>query len=198
MDIEIMELRQQWIKARPALPKPVPSSVLLQKAKARKRSSILFQYSNIAILLGVMVLLYLYFCQWFPFRGTLGKTGVGLMIGSLALRILIEAGSTFRSRRILLDGQLSENTKAAVQYYQFRKNIHGTVTYIIVALYTLGFYMLMPEFSKHAPLWLTIITALSYPCGAVIIIYQIRKGIRKEMDQLNELIELQAVLAADR
>ena len=194
MDNEMKALRDLWQQSKPVAPKPVPLAQLQQKAAARKRSSILFQYANIAILLALAVIIYLFLGLWFPYKTTLGKTGVLLMTGSLLVRVIIEAGSIIRTRKIRLDSALLQNTKDTLDYYLFRKKIHGPVTIIIVAVYSIGFYMLMPEFGKHVPTWLLLITMLSYPIGAVFIIFQIRKGIKKEINELLDLVELQTAI----
>jgi len=191
MDNEMKSLKDLWEKTRPVPPAPVSIAALRQKAIANKRSSVIFQYTNIAILFSLTVIIYLYLGIWFPYHTTIGQTGVWLMTGSLLIRVIIEWLSILRSKQIRLDAQVLESTKTTLKYYQFRKTIHGPVTFIIVAIYTAGFYMLMPEFTSHAPVWLSLLVMISYPVGAVILIYQIRKGIKKEMDELKELAELQ-------
>ncbi|MCG2615969.1 hypothetical protein LZZ85_16855 [Terrimonas sp. NA20] len=198
MDNEMKSLRDLWQKAKPVAPAPVSIAALQQKAKANKRSSIIFQYVNIIILLSLAIIIYLYLGVWFPYRTLLGQTGVWLMIGSMLLRVIIEWLSILRSKRIRLDTQLLQNTNSALHYYRFRKKIHGPITFLIVALYTAGFYMLMPEFTSHVPTWLSLIVMISYPVGAVVLIYQIRKGIKKEISDLKELAELQATIVQNQ
>lgn len=191
MDNEMKSLKELWEQTRPVAPAPLSITEIREKAAANKRSSVIFQYSNIAILFSFTVLIYLYLGVWYPYRTILGQTGVWLMTGSLLARVLIELLSIYRSGKIKTDAQLLNNTNTALQYYEFRKKIHGPITYVIVAIYTAGFYILMPEFTSHAPTWLSILVMLSYPLGAVVMIFQIRKGIRKEIAELKELSELQ-------
>lgn len=191
MDNEMKSLKDLWEKTRPVPPAPVSIAALRQKAIANKRNSVIFQYTNIAILFSLAVIIYLYLGIWFPYHTTIGRTGVWLMTGSILIRVIIEWLSILRSRQIRLDAQVLESTKTTLKYYQFRKTIHGPVTFIIVAIYTAGFYMLMPEFTSHVPVWLSLLVMISYPVGAVILICQIRKGIKKEMDELKDLAELQ-------
>jgi small-conductance mechanosensitive channel len=198
MDNEMKSLKDLWEKTKPVPPAPVSVAALRQKALANKRSSVIFQYTNIAILFSLAIVIYLFLGIWFPYHTAIGQTGVVLMTGSLLVRVIIEWLSILRSKQIRLDAQVLESTATAMKYYQFRKRIHRPVTFIIVAIYTAGFYMLMPEFTSHAPLWLSLMVMISYPVGAVIIIYQIRKGIKKEMQDLKELAELQDNIVRNR
>ncbi|MET0465949.1 MAG: hypothetical protein ABW007_22500 [Chitinophagaceae bacterium] len=198
MDNEMNPLRDLWQKTKPVSPSPVSVAALQQKAKAHKRSSILFQYSNIVILFSFAVIIYLYLGVWFPYSTIIGKTGVWLMTGSMMLRVAIEWLSILRAKRIRPDAQLLESTNTALDYYRFRKRIHGPVTFLIVAVYTAGFYMLMPEFTSHVPTWLSLLVMISYPLGAMVLIWQIRKGIKKEIRELKELADLQDAIVKNQ
>ena len=116
------------------------------------------------------------------------------MVGGLALRICIEILSIIRSGKIHVSDSAFKNTISTVSYYRFRKTIHGPVTFLIIAAYTIGFYLLMPEWSRHFPVSIMLLLCCSYPIGAIILIKLIRKGIRKEMDDLERLIKLQGEL----
>jgi hypothetical protein len=116
------------------------------------------------------------------------------MIGTLLIRILIEVFSIRKARGIKTWLSAEAYTKATIHYRSFRKFVHGPVTISVVVIYLVGFYLLMPEFSRHAPLWLTIICCASVPPGAFIMIQQIRKGIKKEMAVLQDWIRLNSML----
>jgi hypothetical protein len=65
--------------------------------------------------------------------------------------------------------------------------IHGPVTISILLLYTIGFYMLTPEFSRYFSLPVMILIDVSYIAGAAIVGIAIRHGIAKEMTILNAI-----------
>lgn len=188
MSNELDDLKQMWKQSTPVV-NAIPPTGIVQKAEAKKRSSIYFQYGNIIILAATALVIYIFLWRLYPYNYILSKAGVLTMMGSLVLRILIEFFSIYKWRKIAVDAQALQNTENTLRYYQFRKLVHGPVTFAIVALYSLAFYSLMPEFSEHVPTWLTIVTCASYPIGAIIIIFQIKKGIRKEMNDIATLAD---------
>lgn len=191
MHHDLQDLTLSWKMARQrSLPQTPSIEKILPVAQARKRNSLYFHYGNIIILLALVGLLCIFFYYFFPFREILSKTGVALMIGSLVIRIVIEIFSSVKSYRIHLNDDVWNVTGQTLDFYLFRKKIHGPVTVFLVALYTMGFYFLTPEFSKYLPLWLMILIDTSYVVGAIIIITQIRKGIKNELRQLIAINDL--------
>jgi hypothetical protein len=192
MNMELDYLKKKWQRARMVVQqKPLPVESVIKLAEQKRKNNLYFHYGNIAVLSGVLIMIWLCFHFLFPFRETLSKTGTGLMMGGLALRILIEIFSTTRSRKIDLSETALKTTASTLEFYRFRKKIHGPVTYIIVALYTLGFYMLTPEFAKYIDtVWMAVIDC-SYIPGAIILVHNIGKGIKKEMEELRSIIALQ-------
>lgn len=184
MNNELDDLKAMWKNAADAERPAASTATIIGKAKAKRRSSIFFQYSNIVILSATALVIYIFLWRLYPYHTTLGKTGVIVMIGSLVLRVIIEIFSTRKWRHIQPDAHTLENTRRTLDYYAFRKFIHGRVTYTIVIAYTVAFYCLLPEFSQHAPTWVTLLIGISYPIGAGILIRQIRKGIRREMEDI--------------
>jgi len=190
MKNEMDNLKQLWQNAKQVTSSTETTEQLLLKAAAKKKSSIYFQYGNILILTLSLLGLWVFFYRLYPFATLLSKIGTVLMLGGLALRICIEMLSIIRSGKINLTDSAFQNTSTAVSYYRFRKTIHGPVTFLIIAAYTIGYYLLMPEWSRHFPVSIMLLLCCSYPVGAIILIKVIRKGILKEMDDLKELIKL--------
>ncbi len=190
MNNELDNLKSMWRNAAPAEPPAASARAIVNKAKAKRRSSIFFQYGNIAVLSATALVIYIFLWQLYPYHTALGKTGVIIMIGSLVLRIVIEIFSIRKWHHIQLDAHTLQNTRQTLDYYEFRKFIHGSVTYTIVIVYTLAFYCLLPEFSQQVPAWVTVLIGISYPVGAAILIRQIRKGIRREMDDITAISRL--------
>jgi uncharacterized membrane protein YqjE len=69
--------------------------------------------------------------------------------------------------------------------------MNGPVTVSIVILYSIGFYLLTPEFSLYFSTAMMVLIDLSYILAAVIFIWSIRKAVKKEMTILNEVIHIQ-------
>lgn len=184
-------LTNRWKKAKESV--ELPSNHLEQliaKAKDNKRSTLFFHYGNLITLSLLVMALSLFFYYVAPFQELLSRIGVLLMIGGILIRIVIEFFSTSKFKRIQLVNDASSTTQRSLEFYNFRKKIHGPVTLVIVALYTIGFWFLTPEFNKYIPFEWMIAMHLSYVLGAVFLVWQIRKGIQKEMKNLSELVEL--------
>ncbi|MBX3238306.1 MAG: hypothetical protein KIT80_05935 [Chitinophagaceae bacterium] len=184
MNNELDDLKFLWKEAAPAVGSRQPIPDIIEKAIAKRKSSLYFQWSNILILTATAVVIYIFLWRLYPYNNILSKTAVLAMISSLAVRIIIELFSIRKWAGIRVDADTLDNTRATLDYYQFRKFVHGPVTYSIVAIYTIAFYCLIPEFSAHVPLWLTLLICIGYPIGAFILISQIRKGIRKELEDI--------------
>ncbi|GAB3180391.1 hypothetical protein [Telluribacter humicola] len=186
------ELSNQWKKARTQLQTtPADSSQLVGRARQRQRSSQYFQLGNILVLTISLIGVGAFFYWLAPVREVLSRVGVACMLGGLLLRIGIEVWSIFKSQKIQLGTTTLQATHEAVGYYSFRKRIHGPITLSIVALYILGFYLLTPEFSQYIPFNWMLLMHGSFVIMAVFLFVQIRKGIKKEMQSLAELIEIE-------
>ena len=132
-----------------------------------------------------------YFNYVAKFNQTISHIGTGLMLGGLVLRIIIELFSIYLSANIDLSETAMKTNNASLTYFRFRKRINGPVTIAIIVLYTIGFYMLTPEFSLYFRTPLLIMIDLSYIVGAVIFTWFIRNAIKKEMNILNEVFRIQ-------
>lgn len=199
MSNELDDLKKKWKDARKTVAQPtIPPDALIAKAIARKKSSLYFHYGNIVVL--TITLITISFClqYFFPFKDTLSKAGVGLMMAGLMIRIVVELWSSVRSLNINLSEQALKTTDDTLKFYQLRKIIHGPVTYVTVGMYMVGFYMLSPEFSRYIAMNWIIIMDVSFIIGACILIFVIKKGIRKEMLNLAEILELKRELINEK
>lgn len=194
MTDEINDWKKTWQQGKSTIVPVKNIDAIKQMAAAKKRNSLYAQYSTIAILTLTMIGVYVFFIVLYPYQNLLSNIGIWIMIISLALRIIIEIYSIIKMNTVRLTENAVQNTQYSINYFSLRKTIHGVITYTIVALYTLGFYLMMPEFSKHAPTLLTIFLCMLYPAGAIVLITQIKKGIKQEMQNIAELVELQKKL----
>lgn len=189
MDNFLDDLKSNW-KQEKALAQPgIDAQALLSKVEAYKNSSIKFQYGNVLILT-ITLLFYIIFFYKFLLYGTLlSKIGFIIMSVPLTIRIVAEMISIIKGRNIKLYENALYHNQQLIQYTAFRKWMHGPVTYTIMGLYTLGYYFIMVQFSELVPVWLIILMCIAYPVVAYIIIRQVRKGIKNEMEQLRWLSE---------
>lgn len=195
MNHEIDHMKKRWLEARSLdKPRPVPVEHLIGKARDRRKDTLLLHYGSI-IILGVILILvigFLYFL--FPFQERLSKTGVMLMAGAFAVRILIEIISSIRSLRIDITNDVLKATDETLRFYRFRKEIHAPVAVISVGLYTIGFYLLLPEFSNHLSAWQIALIAAGYVPVASILIRQTGKVISYETRKVTSMVDFQAQL----
>lgn len=188
MQDDFAELKKQWRSATPPVA-AIDSARIIAQANEKRKASLQFHYGNMLVLAGVVVVLIVFFFFLFPFQEILSNTGVWIMIVSLVVRIVIEYYSAIRSRRISMTDTAVSNTNTHLEFYQFRKRIHGPVTVLLVATYSIGFLMLTPEFYDHIGSRIFFFDVL-YLVGACFLVWQVRKGIKKEMADLLEIIEL--------
>ncbi len=191
MSNEFDELQRKWQKNR----KDIESNSeiredTLSSISSKKNSNIRFHYGNIIILSITLIGISAFFYYVAPVKEIVSRIGVALMIGGLLLRILIECGSVLKSKKIDVVDDVLKTTNNTIAFYKFRKRIHGPVTITIIALYTIGFYMITPEFSLYFTTWQMVLIDVSYVIGAIIFIKFVRSSIQKEIRMLLEIIKL--------
>ena len=191
MNHESDNLKNLWQKARKDdKTEPSDAGKIVAMAKQQIRISIKLQLSTIVILVITLVGLYLFFMYVSKFQHTLSHIGEGLMIGVLLFRIVIECYSIHRSSKIDLSKSALSTSNESLSYAKFRKQINGPLTTVILILYTIGFYMLTPEFSLHFSAKVMVLIDLSYIVAAAIFIFSIRSSIKKENKILNEILRI--------
>ena len=189
MQDDLDDIVNQWKKAKQQVPGDSAVDQLIRSAQSKQKASLAFHYGNMIVLAGVAVMLILFFIFLFPFREFISRTGVALMVGGLVIRIIIEYYSATKSRTIDVSENALTNTDRTLEFYNFRKRIHGPVTITIVAVYCIGLGLLTPEFYKYIGPIIFLFDGMFCVSG-VIIIWQVRKGIKKEMTDLKDILEI--------
>ena len=197
MDNDFDNLKRQWSTGKKEFT-VAPDSIQeqLNALKTKKKSSTSFHYGNILVLSATVIVLLLFFYYLAPVQELPSRIGVGLMIGGLLVRIAIEFMSVARVKKIKMTDLALDNLAQTIAFYKFRKTIHEPVTITIIVLYSIGFYMISPEFSNYFSLWQMILMDGSYIVIAIVLIVGIRKGVKKEMNTLAEIIAVKKDLAA--
>ncbi|MBW1297616.1 hypothetical protein [Aquimarina litoralis] len=193
MKNEFEALQHQWQKDKSKMesdPKENDMEQVLSTFQKNKTWSTNFQYGNIIILSIVLVGISAFFYFVAPVEELLSRIGVGLMIGGLFVRIIIECISVSKTKKINMLDQALQTTEDTIAFYKFRRKIHGPITILIIALYTIGFYMISPEFSLYFETWQMILIDGSYVIGAIILILVIRKNVKKEIKILSDIVDL--------
>jgi cation transport ATPase len=186
------DFKGQWDAAKKDSAKQtVSANDLVAAAQQKMRSAIIMHVGNTAVLVVTLIGICLFFVYVAPLQETLSHIGMSLMIGGLVLRILIEFHSIHRSTKIDLSDTAFAVNKSYMSFYTYRKKIHGSVTIGILIAYTVGFYILLPEFGNYFTQTQIILLALSYLVAAAIFGYSIKIAIRKEVKLLKSLMDMQ-------
>ncbi|MFT5890657.1 MAG: hypothetical protein ACI9Y7_000750 [Dokdonia sp.] len=191
MDSEFNKLQNKWESSKKEIELSNDSfDVLYSKIKKKEKENYFFYYGTITILLTTLFIISLFFYYVAPVKEIISRIGVGLMISGLLFRILIEVISIYKAKQISnLDNTL-KTTENIINFHQFRKIIHKVIAPIVIVLYTIGFYMITPEFSLYIEFWNLVLIDVSYVIIGIILFIVIRKGVKKEMQKLTEIMEL--------
>lgn len=185
------DLFEKWNKGKEA-PKDTGASIreIITKAKQKKRASQAFHYGNIGVLGFVLLGLGAFFLTVAPVQDTLSHIALVLMLGGLAARIAVEAVSARKLKDIEVTDTTATVNQNAVQFYNFRRKVHGPVTVSIIIAYCIGVGLLIPEFSKYLSVRSLTIYYIGFLVWGIIFIYFIRKKIKREVSALHELTRI--------
>jgi hypothetical protein len=164
--------------------------VLYSRIKEKEKENYFFYYGTITILSITLIVISLFFYFVAPVKEILSRIGVGLMISGLLFRILIEIISIYKAKQINTIHSTLTTTENTISFHQFRKTIHKVVAPIIIILYTIGFYIITPEFSLYIKFWNLVLIDISYVIIGIILFIVIGRGVKKEMQKLTDIMEL--------
>jgi len=179
------DLKIKWNKGKVDLPK-TDTDQFMKQVKSTKKATKGAQLSTIIILSITLAVLIYFFTKVAPFQELLSRIGAGLMCGGLLIRIIIEIISLSKASKLSMNLPSEELSNRMVAYYHYRSKIHGTITYVIVALYIIGFYILTPEFMKYLDMKWIWLMDISFVFIAITLFYFIRKGVLEELAILRE------------
>ncbi|WAC01391.1 hypothetical protein N7U66_15210 [Lacinutrix neustonica] len=191
MNSDFKELQNKWESSKKSLDLSATNfERFYAKIKRKEKENYFFYYGTIIILSITLIVISLFFYYVAPVKEVLSRLGAGVMIFGLVFRILIEIISIYKAKKISnLDNTLktAENT---LHFHEFRKTIHKVIAPVIIGFYTIGFYMITPEFSIHMESWNIVLIDVSYVVIAIILFIIIRKGVKKEMQKLKDIVTL--------
>lgn len=192
------DLKNKWQDAKKEHPKQsINTEELISLSQKKMRQILNMHLRNIAVLVLTLIGISAFFVYVANFQQTLSHIGMALMLGGLVIRIAIEVYSIFRSRKIDISQSATSVNEQYLDFHNYRKRIHGTTTLVILLAYSIGFYLLMPEFSLYFSQTMIILLCLSYLVAAAIFGYSIKTAIRKEMNYLKELLEVREEIGKD-
>ena len=194
MEDQFEQFKNTWQEAKKEQPS-VDSGKMLNTILKHHANSKRAHLMTLLILSFTALGLMAFFYFLAPMQETLSRIGIVLMIGGLIVRIVIEWVSHQKAARIDYSTDSSLSATQAQAFLGYRKKIHGPVTFTIVALYTIGFYLLTPEFSDHfSTFWMWMLDG-SYLVIGVVLFLVIRQGVVREMKDLQRISDLQDALS---
>ena len=161
---------------------------LRQLVRQPQRVSLQQQVATVLILAATAVILALFFRYASPLTDPLSAWGRGLMIGSLLGRIAVEIIGIGLGRRISLFDSAAAFARASRRYVRFRYRVHRYAVIATLALYSLGYYLLMPEYARYFSTQLLWLLIVSYAVIMGLVVWlAIRPGMARERAALAEL-----------
>lgn len=170
-------------------PPPIPAQ-LISEAQRLNRESKKFQWSTLLILGSTFLMMCYFLLVYFGFRETLSHVGVAIMLGFFLLRIVLEAYSIVEGGKKEATDSAIESLEKEKKYLELRLRIHGFYTFLTLSAYTLGFLLLLPEFSKYISSFWMAAMVCSYFIPGIILTLLIRKNVQKELRELRMVVEL--------
>lgn len=191
MSSDFKELKSKWESSKKSIEfSSTHFDNLYVKIKSKEKENYFFYYGTITILFATLIVISLFFYYVAPVKETLSRIGAGLMIFGLVFRIFIEIISIYKAKQIDNFDNTLKTAENSIKFHQFRKTIHQVIAPIIIGLYTIGFYMITPEFSLYMEFWNVVLIDISYVVVGIILFFTIRKGVKKEMQKLKDIVKL--------
>ena len=187
-------LKSGWQNSATGIPSPPPTRQLIEEANRLQQESFKFQRSTLLTLSSTFLMMCYFLLFYFGFRDTLSHLGVGLMLAFFLARILLEAYSLAQGRKKQLSESALSNLENEKNFLQLRLWIHGAGTYLTLGAYTLGFLLLLPEFSKYISAFWRAAFVCSYFIPGIILTLLIRKNVQKEIRELRRVVELREMV----
>lgn len=169
------EIKQQWAdRELPTPPKQGSQRIIERSAQIRKKQ----QITQVVLGISLLILL-LFFFYISAYNHTQTFLGLGLMIGCLLIRVILEYLSELRKGNLPVDDTLKGFHKKLEVYYNRRKKLHYIITPVLLGSYIIGFLLLLPSFSENLSpgfyTYVLISSVVVFVCLAVLIVVQIRR-----------------------
>lgn len=176
-------IRSQWgNRDIPTSPASGPQ-MAISKSKHLKKNQLIGQM----VLIATVMILVAFFFYISAFNSEIVTLGLGLMISSLVLRIIVEFFSLAKLRRLSVIQEVSSYKNALISYYKSRQWIHYLLTPVLFILYFVGFALLLPSFKQSlSPGFYAYVL---YSSIFIFLFFAVFIGIhvKREMKMLREL-----------
>lgn len=180
-------LEQAWQhQANPGLQRPIPEQLMQLSEEQTKQVKAKFRWT-IGLLSLVVFILIAYFATYADFRFTSFSNGLLLMIGSLAIRIVLEWINTFQFQQLDRLVDFSTFLQQSTAFYSKRRILHLVITPLLYATYIIGFVLLLPVFKQEFSNGIYLYLVFSGFGSLGVLALFIYKANRKELAVLAKL-----------
>jgi len=190
MNEDFEALQDLWEADKNNIPTSTKSSKeMISSITSKKQGITQFQYGNIFVLLLTLVVIVTFFIFIAPVQELLSRIGAGIMIIGLIIRIGIEFYSSKQAKKLDVTQNTLQNLNHSIAYLKTRKWIHKELTFSIIIAYTIGLFLIIPEFIKYLGLIPVIVFYGMYIISGIIIIVKLRPKIKQELIDIQEIIK---------
>lgn len=177
------DLKSQWEEQpQPEIPHE-GSKIIMQKINAIQNK----QRITNGVLLTTTFVLIGFFFYINAYSNLIVSLGLFLMIGSLIVRIMIEYVSIKDLKRMDFTKDAAAFRTDLINYYKKRVTTHYVATPIILALYAVGFIILLPSFKENLSKGFYTYIVVSAIVILIVMVFFIGKEIQKELNSLRQL-----------
>ncbi|MCX2839073.1 hypothetical protein OQ279_13030 [Salinimicrobium sp. MT39] len=180
---EFKKIKKQWDKR--GLP-PIPESGISNIARRTEYLKRKQRITGVVLVVTIAVLIGFYF-YLSAYKNTDLLIGLGLMVGSLALRLLFEYTNSIEKEKLPIYSPMKVFKKRLTAYYTRRKRIHFVLTPVLFTTYVVGFFWLLPLFERNLSqsfYWYILWSSFFVFAGLAILIWT---QIKKELQILKHL-----------
>ncbi len=158
----------------------ITASALIRKAESNIKKLKTGQAWTIAVLATLSTILTGYFVWIGAYRFNILAVGLGVMIGVILLRILLEWISVNKLKKIKPDSSMIEFGSRMADFYAWRRRIHFIFIPIIYICYIAGFAALLPSFKQNLSYGMYLYVIISGFVSLLVLAVFIGKQIKKE------------------
>jgi len=174
---DFQHIKEQWQQHQTPLPNKNINEIIERSQEIKRKQQIT------KIVLGITVLILMaFFFYVSAYKNTRAFWGLGLMIGSLCIRIIMEYFSSLKKERFPLYQNMLAFNQQLVNYYKSRRMIHYLWTPVLFASYVFGFVLLLPVFKQQLSIgffkYIIVSSIIIFIALAVLIGFQVRKELK--------------------
>ncbi|MDT0648264.1 hypothetical protein RM545_16345 [Zunongwangia sp. F260] len=181
------DIKKQWQRREVSLEPETGVKDIIKKSKYLQKKQRIGQVV-LSVTVAILVLFFFYISAY---KNSEVFHGLGIMIGSLVIRICLEYFSRTKLKKLPSYRNMNYYNQQLISYYQNRKYLHSLITPLLFAAYVAGFLMLLPSFKEGlSPGFYTYILFSSgfvFLFLAVFIAIQIREELRILKDLKEEI-----------